>query len=121
MPCTHRRQRGFTLIELLTVIAILAVLAAILFPVFARAREMARRTTCTSNLHQLGLAMSMYLQDYDETFPVCNFSDTRTGFPPQTHVDAAGKAINLTDVLAPYVRNHDVFLCPTLHGQPGRA
>src|SRR5213596_1653099 len=60
---------GFTLIELLVVIAIIAVLAAILFPVFARARESARRATCTSNLRQLGLAVAQYLQDYDERFP----------------------------------------------------
>jgi len=64
----RRRAGGFTLIELLVVIAIIAILAAILFPVFARARENARRTTCISNLKQLGIATIMYTQDYDETF-----------------------------------------------------
>ncbi|MBU0608974.1 MAG: type II secretion system GspH family protein, partial [Armatimonadetes bacterium] len=59
-------RRGFTLIELLVVIAILGLLAAILFPVFARARESARRTVCRSNLKQIGNAMMMYYQDYDE-------------------------------------------------------
>src|SRR5437763_907367 len=63
------RQRGFTLIELLVVIAIIAILAAILFPVFARAREAARKTSCLSNLKQLGLASNMYKQDYDESYP----------------------------------------------------
>jgi prepilin-type N-terminal cleavage/methylation domain-containing protein/prepilin-type processing-associated H-X9-DG protein len=63
------RRRAFTLIELLVVIAIIAILAAILFPVFAQAREKARQATCQSNLKQVGLAFSMYVQDYDESFP----------------------------------------------------
>jgi prepilin-type N-terminal cleavage/methylation domain-containing protein len=63
------RRRGFSLIELLTVIAVLALLCAILFPVFARAREAARRTTCLSNLRQLVTAHHLYVQDYDETLP----------------------------------------------------
>jgi len=63
------RQGGFTLIELLVVIAIIAILAAILFPVFAQARAKARQISCTSNLKQLGQAILMYVQDYDETLP----------------------------------------------------
>jgi prepilin-type N-terminal cleavage/methylation domain-containing protein len=65
----HRRK-GFTLIELLVVIAIIAILAAILFPVFAQARDKARQTTCTSNTKQTALAFMMYINDYDETFPL---------------------------------------------------
>jgi prepilin-type N-terminal cleavage/methylation domain-containing protein len=64
-----RFRPAFTLIELLVVIAIIAILAAILFPVFAQAREKARQTTCTSNVKNLGLAVMMYTQDYDETYP----------------------------------------------------
>ena len=64
-----RAKRGFTLIELLVVIAIIAILAAILFPVFAKAREKARTNSCLNNLRQLALAMMMYVQDHDESFP----------------------------------------------------
>ena len=64
--------RGFTLIELLVVIAIIAILAAILFPVFATARERARQTSCLSNTNQMGKALLMYLQDYDERFHDAN-------------------------------------------------
>src|SRR5256714_15149834 len=71
-----RRNAAFTLIELLVVIAIIAILAAILFPVFAKAREQARKTACTSNVKQLGLAWMMYVQDYDETFPPNNSPTT---------------------------------------------
>src|SRR5260221_14333659 len=64
-----KQQRGFTLIELLVVIAIIAILAAILFPVFAQAREKARQASCQSNLKQIGIALKMYVQDYDERWP----------------------------------------------------
>ncbi len=62
-------RHGFTLIELLVVIAIIAILAAILFPVFARAREKARQTTCTSNQRQIAASIQMYCQDHEETLP----------------------------------------------------
>jgi prepilin-type N-terminal cleavage/methylation domain-containing protein/prepilin-type processing-associated H-X9-DG protein len=73
------RIRAFTLIELLVVIAIIAILAAILFPVFAQAREKARGITCTSNMKEIGLAWTMYIQDYDETFPETAFYDAPKG------------------------------------------
>lgn len=68
-PGSSLKRRGFTLIELLVVIAIIAILAAILFPVFAQAREAARKTSCTSNLKQVGIAFGLYTQDFDECFP----------------------------------------------------
>jgi len=117
----NSKTGAFTLIELLVVIAIISILAAILFPVFARAREQARKATCTSNLRQIGMSMTMYIQDYDELFPVCNFSDTNTGFPPATHVDGAGKPIFLVDLMQPYTKNRQVFMCPTMRGQANRA
>jgi prepilin-type N-terminal cleavage/methylation domain-containing protein/prepilin-type processing-associated H-X9-DG protein len=65
---SRTRRPAFTLIELLVVMALLTILAAILFPVFAHAREKARQTTCTSNMKQLGQVMMMYAQDHDERY-----------------------------------------------------
>ena len=70
MALGRLESQGFTLIELLIVIAIIAILAAILFPVCSQAREKARQTTCSSNEKQLGTAFLQYIQDYDETYPV---------------------------------------------------
>jgi len=93
-------RRGFTLIELLVVIAIIAILAAILFPVFARAREKARQASCTSNLKQLGLALMMYSQDYDELTPI------------------AYSGINWwngtwKERVYPYTKNYQLYQCPS--------
>lgn len=69
------RKDAFSLIELLVVTAVIAIIAAILFPVFARAREKARQAVCLSNEKQIAAAWLMYVQDYDETFPfVLNWS-----------------------------------------------
>jgi prepilin-type N-terminal cleavage/methylation domain-containing protein len=76
-------KRGFTLIELLVVIAIIAILAAILFPVFAKAREKARTNTCMNNQRQIAVAISMYVQDNDETlFPQSSTASWATYLKP---------------------------------------
>lgn len=73
------KKKGFTLIELLVVIAIIAILASMLLPVLARAREEGRRTACKNNLRQIGLALSMYAQSWDELFPLTADDDTNCG------------------------------------------
>lgn len=77
---TIPRRSAFTLIEILVVIAIISLLAAILFPVFGRARANARRSTCQSNLRQLGLGFSQYVQDNDERLPVAYDTTTSLGW-----------------------------------------
>ncbi|WP_105483445.1 DUF1559 domain-containing protein [Abditibacterium utsteinense] len=78
---TRTRSAGFTLIELLVVIAIIAILAAILFPVFGRARENARRSSCQSNLKQIGLGIMQYAQDYDEKYGMSEYGGGNSGIP----------------------------------------
>jgi prepilin-type N-terminal cleavage/methylation domain-containing protein/prepilin-type processing-associated H-X9-DG protein len=98
-------RKGFTLIELLVVIAIIAILAAILFPVFAQARESARQTQCTNNQKQIATSVLMYVQDYEETFPMSAYF----GRNPQGQL----ALVAIYDVLAPYIKNVDIFVCPS--------
>ena len=95
-----RRAGGFTLIELLVAIAIVAILAAILFPVFQQARGKARQASCASNLRQLGLAVAMYCQD-NEAYPPHNHRPTNT-------------AIRWYHILQPYIANQQIFVCPSI-------
>jgi len=90
------RKAGFTLIELLVVIAIIAILAAILFPVFARAREKARQASCQSNEKQIGIALLMYVQDYDEIFP-----------------HHCRQSVCWAYKIEPYVKNAQLAVCPS--------
>lgn len=107
------RPRGFTLIELLLVIAIIAILAAILFPVLAQARESARLSQCVSNGRQLGMAWMQYLQDYDETLIVINDVEPRPPFRG-----------GWTNKINPYLKTKSqsdlgVFKCPSSNYQYG--
>ena len=110
-----RRSGGFTLIELLVVIAIIAILAAILFPVFAQAREKARQTSCLSNNKQIGLATMMYIQDYDETFPMEPWFNNNAGDGvPVVGSGVAGESpFNYKDELTPYIKSQQIWICPT--------
>jgi prepilin-type N-terminal cleavage/methylation domain-containing protein/prepilin-type processing-associated H-X9-DG protein len=93
----QRSKTGFTLIELLVVIAIIAILAAILFPVFAQAREKARGISCVSNEKQMGTAIMMYTQDYDETYPMGLDTNWHNSWAVTTQ---------------PYIKNYGVYRCP---------
>ena len=97
-------KRGFTLIELLVVIAIIAILAAILFPVFAKAREKARQTTCLSNVKKIMLRVLNYVQDYDETLLYVHLYD---------QLGDGGREMWPPIRLMPYVKNEQIFMCPS--------
>ncbi len=119
-----RYRSGFTLIELLVVIAIIGILAAMLFPVFAQAREKARQIDCVSNMRQLGLAMRMYADDFDGTYPVqdhlyidpCNpcpfWIDVAYGVPDWYNSPYA----NWAQAIYPYVKAKGVYVCKSNKG-----
>jgi prepilin-type N-terminal cleavage/methylation domain-containing protein/prepilin-type processing-associated H-X9-DG protein len=120
-----RGRPGFTLIEILVVIAIIAILAAILFPVFAQAREKARAITCISNSKQLNLATLLYSQDYDETFPMgfgyylpdggwlySGVGDTQPNWRTTNAGFVSGMAEYWGNAIQPYTKNNQVQLCP---------
>jgi prepilin-type N-terminal cleavage/methylation domain-containing protein/prepilin-type processing-associated H-X9-DG protein len=102
-PAHNSAHKAFTLIELLVVIAIIAILASILFPVFARARENARRSSCQSNLKQIGLAVMQYSGDYDEKLPPTSFLKDWT----PTYAEP------WQSLVQPYVKSVQLFKCPS--------
>ncbi|MBS1704444.1 MAG: prepilin-type N-terminal cleavage/methylation domain-containing protein [Armatimonadetes bacterium] len=97
-------RRGFTLIELLVVLGIIAILSALLFPVFLTARKASRTAVCASNYHQVGLSLSMYLSDYDDRFvPTSYYAATGGSFQSDRR---------WPQLVLPYVKSLAVFTCP---------
>ena len=121
----HRRTlRGFTLIELLVVIAIIGILASMLFPVFAQAREKARQIVCTSNMSQIGKAVMMYIQDYDEGYPAQDHLWIDPCDPPPFWMDVAygvpdwqtSPYSNWASGIYPYTKNIEIYRCKSNKG-----
>jgi prepilin-type processing-associated H-X9-DG protein len=95
------------------VIAIIAILAAILFPVFAQARDKARSASCLSNVKQIGLGFMMYAQDYDEILPNSHYCTNGTS----SCVDAL--KVRWRNAVSPYIKNDQIRGCPSAVGLPG--
>ncbi len=118
---TPSTRRGFTLIELLVVIAIIAILAAILFPVFAQARAKARQATCVSNQKQLNLGALQYVQDYDETLPLCEYlapggttwSGASVTTPSSVFGSTPTRDCYWSNSINPYLKNYQIYRCPS--------
>jgi prepilin-type N-terminal cleavage/methylation domain-containing protein/prepilin-type processing-associated H-X9-DG protein len=103
----QKKSQGFTLIELLVVIAIIAILAAILFPAFAKARESARRSSCSSNMKQIGIALMQYTQEFDEKYPLLHFNNN------------AGQEVRWQEAVSPYIKSGDAYATGRISGSGG--
>lgn len=120
-----QKQVGFTLIELLVAIVVVALLAALLFPVFFKLRERGRQTVCLSNLRQLGMATSLYAQDSDDRYPYggdpgdlntdgWKYTDSGKYWPAVQQMQANHRT--LPNVMAGYVKSRELWHCPSDSG-----
>lgn len=112
------KRLGFTLIEILVVVGIIALIAAILFPVFSSARGKSRQAACISNLHQIGMAISLYAQDNDQLFPegvdpVDKYSNLWQGYEGNQFTAIIPKLSLLSQLLDPYIKSAKVWECPS--------
>lgn len=117
---TRNQKKAFTLIELLVVVAIISILAAILFPVFARARENARRASCMSNMEQVGLGFMQYVQDYDEKYPFYSDNSDGTSVVYDLKIAANSSPPQFTPLamIYPYTKSWQILNCPSASPDP---
>jgi prepilin-type N-terminal cleavage/methylation domain-containing protein/prepilin-type processing-associated H-X9-DG protein len=111
------RRTAFTLIELLVVLTVISILAGLLLPVLARTRENGRRAACQSNLRQIGLGLQQYSQDWDEVLVPDWFAPDGTTDPGKTQAASTpGAEYKWMDAIFPYVRDEQVYTCPSATG-----
>lgn len=118
----NNHTRAYSLVELLVVVALISSLMAMLFPTFARIREKGRSTNCVANLRQLGSAMALYAQDFDELYPRATDTLTRHSMtlPDNPYSDPVYKELPLlNDVLSPYIKNREIWRCSSDVGFDG--
>lgn len=121
MKACRLPRRAYTLVELLLVVSIVAMLASLLFPAFQTARQRAKEPPCIANLRQIGAAVAMYTQDFDDLYP--NGADTVHRYsylwkPPQEEADRIRTSPILRSILRGYVREEQVWRCPSDRGLP---